>query len=135
VRRFYLDRQTDVSGTSGTGAVVEGVQFSDGTCVVHWLTSLSSFSWYKNVDDVLAIHGHGGATNLHWIDGWSWVPPAPMRKVVVQTHGDPSDPADCGRPVSAEPSSAIERRADFTCPVHGQLTGGKLWQSLLDQAV
>ena len=30
MRRFYFDRQTDVSGTSGTGAVVEGVQFGDG---------------------------------------------------------------------------------------------------------
>lgn len=83
MRRFFLDRQTDVSGTSGTGAVVEGVQFTDGTCVVHWLTFLSSFSWYKSVDDVVAIHGHGGQTNLHWIDPAPWVapeyepPPAP----------------------------------------------------------
>lgn len=68
MRRFYLDRQTDVSGTSGTGAVVEGVQLSNGQCVVRWLTYLSSLSVYACIEDVVAIHGHDGSTNLHWVD-------------------------------------------------------------------
>ena len=70
MRRFYLDRQTDVSGTSGTGAVVEGVRFSDGSVVIHWLTALSSITFYRDIDDCLAIHGHDGATNLIWVDDW-----------------------------------------------------------------
>jgi hypothetical protein len=68
MRRFYFDRQTDVSGASGTGAVVEGVMFSDGSVVIHWLTALSSIAIYQSIDDAIAIHGHGGATNLMWVD-------------------------------------------------------------------
>lgn len=76
MRRFYLDRQTDVSGTSGTGAVVEGVQLSNGQCVVRWLTYLSSLSIYASIDDVVAIHGHNGSTNLHWYDDVPSSPPS-----------------------------------------------------------
>lgn len=75
MRRFYLDRQTDVSGTSGTGAVVEGVQLSNGQCVVRWLTYLSSLSVYQSIEDVVAIHGHNGSTSLHWYDEQPSRPP------------------------------------------------------------
>lgn len=68
MRRFYFDRQTDVSGTSGTGAVVEGVEFSDGSVAVHWMTVLSSWSLYKSIEECVAIHGHNGSTNLMWVD-------------------------------------------------------------------
>lgn len=69
MRRFYLDRQTDVSGTSGTGAVVEGVELSDGQCVVRWRTQPhSSICIYKSIEAVVYIHGHDGSTNLHWVD-------------------------------------------------------------------
>ena len=68
MRRFYFDRQTDVSGTSGTGAVVEGVQFRDGSVAVHWLTALSSWSLYRSIEECVAIHGHNGATCLVWVD-------------------------------------------------------------------
>jgi hypothetical protein len=75
MRRFYFDRQTDVSGTSGTGAVVEGVQFSDGQCVVRWLTFLSSVAIYKNIENCVTIHGHDGSTDLHWVDDEPSAPP------------------------------------------------------------
>jgi len=78
MRRFYFDRQTDVSGTSGTGAVVEGVQFSDGSVVVHWLTALSSISVYKSIEECIFIHGHDGSTNLHWFDETASEPHAPI---------------------------------------------------------
>ena len=69
MRRFYFDRQTDVSGTSGTGAVVEGVEFSDGQVVLRWRTSPhSSVSIYKSIEAAVYIHGHDGATNLVWVD-------------------------------------------------------------------
>lgn len=69
MRRFYFDRQTDVSGLSGTGAVVEGVQFSNGQVVIHWLTSLrSSMTIYESIEMAIAIHGHGGSTDLRWYD-------------------------------------------------------------------
>lgn len=68
VRRFKLIRQTDITGISGTGAVVEGVMFSDGTCAIRWLTKVSSVAFYKSIEDVITIHGHEGATNVEWID-------------------------------------------------------------------
>lgn len=39
-RRFVLDRAFDGTGTSGTGIVAEGVQFSNGQVVIHWLSQL-----------------------------------------------------------------------------------------------
>ena len=68
-RRFELVRDVDVSGISGTGVVAEGVEFSDGTVVIRWITGdhRSTVVW-PNIGDVEAIHGHGGATRVHWID-------------------------------------------------------------------
>lgn len=75
MKRLYFDRQTDVSGTSGTGAIVEGVQFSDGRVVIRWLTYLSSLAIYNSIEEAVAIHGHDGSTDLHWVDEEPSEPP------------------------------------------------------------
>jgi hypothetical protein len=62
MKLFYLQRNEDASGVSGTGRVAEGVQFSDGTCVMRWLTYVSSIGHYANMDDLVFIHGHEGRT-------------------------------------------------------------------------
>lgn len=67
-RRFVLERSVDLTGVSGTGTVVEGVQFSNGRCVILWLGAMSSMTMHDNIENVVAIHGHNGATELHWID-------------------------------------------------------------------
>jgi hypothetical protein len=64
VRKFYLERTEDVSGTSGTGRVAEGVVFSNGWCALHWLTEHTSVAVYQSVDDLEAVHGHDGATKV-----------------------------------------------------------------------
>ena len=64
--RFHLHRQEDESGVSGTGVVAEGVRFSDGRCVLRWLTRVSSIAIYNSIEDVEAIHGHGGKTIIQW---------------------------------------------------------------------
>ena len=61
-RLFTLVRTEDISGTSGTGVVAEGVEFSDGTCVLHWLSQLHSIEICANMHVVAAIHGHEGRT-------------------------------------------------------------------------
>lgn len=38
MRTFAIERQHDESGVSGTGIVLEGVVFSSGQTIVHWLT-------------------------------------------------------------------------------------------------
>jgi hypothetical protein len=68
MRRFVLDRTVDVSGISGTGIVAEGVRFSDGRCVIRWVVGLQSTAIYDCMEDLLAIHGHNGSTQLSWVD-------------------------------------------------------------------
>lgn len=73
-RRFVLVRQEDVSGTSGTGIVAEGVEFSNGSVVIHWLSQLESIEVCANMHVVEAIHGHGGRTTVEWAD-LKWTEP------------------------------------------------------------
>ena len=75
MRRFYFVRQTDVSGTSGTGAVCEAVLLSDGRVILRWLTYLSSIAIYNSLEDAIAIHGHDGQTDVIWVDEEPSTPP------------------------------------------------------------
>ena len=61
---FHLVRDEDVSGVFGTGPVVEGVIFENGQVVIHWITVTPSIGIYKNVEDLMTIHGHDGKTRL-----------------------------------------------------------------------
>lgn len=70
-KRFVLQRNKDISGLSGTGVVAEGVQFSDGRVAVRWRPSKhgsgNTASW-DSVEELIAIHGHEGATVIRWVD-------------------------------------------------------------------
>lgn len=68
LRTFHFERTEDVNGVSGVGRVAEGIEFSDGTIVVHWLSHTPSTNIYHNAKQVEAIHGHGGRTRLVWHD-------------------------------------------------------------------
>lgn len=68
MRRFHLERVEDASGVSGEGRVAEGVEFSDGVCVINWLTHTSCTGIYRNVKQLELIHGHGGKTIVVWHD-------------------------------------------------------------------
>lgn len=61
-KRFVLMRTQDVSGTSGTGRVADGVEFNDGTAVLRWNTEKASTAIYASVEELGDIHGHNGAT-------------------------------------------------------------------------
>ena len=58
MRRFTMRREFDVSGVSGTGIVLEGVHFSTGVVVIHWLTPppRGSISVFDDLEQFLAIH-------------------------------------------------------------------------------
>jgi len=58
MRRFVMHREFDSSGVSGTGLVLEGVLFSTGVVVVHWLTPppRGSISVFDSLDQFLSIH-------------------------------------------------------------------------------
>lgn len=68
MRRFQLRRSEDVSGVSGTGVVVQGVQFDDGACAIRWVNGCTGTTHHDSVENVLAIHGHSGRTVLEWLD-------------------------------------------------------------------
>ncbi|WP_326804916.1 hypothetical protein OIE49_29465 [Streptomyces sp. NBC_01788] len=71
---FRLVRDHDVSGISGEGVVAEGVQFSDGWVVTHWLDQPPMHEpktdvWHhKGTHPITKIHGHNGATRIAWAD-------------------------------------------------------------------
>lgn len=67
-RRLHLVRTEDETGVSGTGVIVEGIEFSDGTVALRWLTTHTSTAVYASIADVETIHGHGGKTRVQWID-------------------------------------------------------------------
>jgi hypothetical protein len=76
-RRFVLARHEDPTGVSGTGIVADGVVWPDQTATIHWRGEHASYvHWPRGIASVEAIHGHGGATTIRWIDAVSNPPPA-----------------------------------------------------------
>lgn len=67
-RRFVLERDLDETGISGTGRVVEGVQFSDGHCAYRWCTGSVTGQYADSIEIIRAVHGHGGKTRVVWLD-------------------------------------------------------------------
>lgn len=61
---FYLERDVDASGVSGTGRVAQGFVFKDGTCALRWLTEHRSTAVYASLAELEAIHGHNGSTRI-----------------------------------------------------------------------
>ena len=60
-RTFYLQRNEDWNGISGTGIVAVGFEFQD-IAVLQWRGREGSTFWYGNVAVVERVHGHGGRT-------------------------------------------------------------------------
>jgi hypothetical protein len=68
MKRFQFVRNEDVSGVSGVGVVFEGIQFTDGTVVIRWLSKLRTTAVYASIEELEAIHGHEGKGHVEWID-------------------------------------------------------------------
>lgn len=68
IRRFYLDRKEDPTGTSGTGRIAEGCVFSNGWVAMTWLTAVTSVAFYPSIENIEHIHGHNGATVIVFED-------------------------------------------------------------------
>ena len=67
MRMFELVRLEDENGVSGTGIVAQGVEFSDGSCALRWLSNVTSTAIYGRLADLIAIHGHGNTTRVRFI--------------------------------------------------------------------
>lgn len=68
---FYLQRNEDATGVSGTGRVAEGVEFSDGTVALKWTSEWPTSVVFheRGIESVEVIHGHGGRTTIVFMDG------------------------------------------------------------------
>ena len=66
MRKFILHRIVDVTGVSGTGAIAEGVEWSDRSVVVRWFGATPSTIVYKSAADMEQVHGHKGRTKVIW---------------------------------------------------------------------
>lgn len=67
-RRFYLLRNVDVHGKSGTGRVADGIQFGDGRIAFRWRTETATTTLADSAADLDRIHGHGGKSAIIWVD-------------------------------------------------------------------
>jgi len=76
--RFELVRHEDETGVSGTGVVGVGVEFPDGTAAFMWTNDSnpdgpdtnenSVYVYPGGMHDVREVHGHGGKTEVKYID-------------------------------------------------------------------
>lgn len=66
--RFYLQRDDDETGVSGTGRVADGTLWPDGSTSLRWRGEHRSFVNWEKFVSVLAIHGHDGKTRVMWLD-------------------------------------------------------------------
>ena len=67
-RRFHLQRDTDITGVSGTGRVADGILWPDGTVSIRWTGSMPSTVFWHSIANALHVHGHGGHTTIVWDD-------------------------------------------------------------------
>lgn len=69
MRAFRLIRDVDISGVSGTGAVAEGIEFSDGTVAMRWLSDWPTSVVFhtRGIESVKQVHGHNGATRIEFV--------------------------------------------------------------------
>lgn len=64
LQEFYLLRKKDLSGLSGTGIVARGIELQSGRAVLEWLGKYKTITVFDNIQQIIDIHGHEGATEL-----------------------------------------------------------------------
>ena len=67
-KAFHLLRKEDATGISGTGIVAVGVQLPTGRAVLEWLGSINSITIHQDMEQLAAVHCHGGLTEVIWED-------------------------------------------------------------------
>ena len=67
-KRFWLMRDEDISGISGTGRVAEGIEWTNGMVTVSWLGTYHSIETVMNIHTIEALHSHNGKTRVVWED-------------------------------------------------------------------
>lgn len=73
---------------SGTGVIAEGVLFSDGRCITHWLGTRPKTETWDNlgIDDLMYIVTHAGTADTRLV--WDTPLPAPRAPELSQSEWD-----------------------------------------------
>ena len=74
IRTFTVCRQSDETGVSGEGVVIEGVLLATGQCIVHWLypPPRGGIAIFDSMNDFVTVHINphpGNKTILTYQDG------------------------------------------------------------------
>jgi hypothetical protein len=93
-RTFELVRYRDLSGVSGTGVVAEGCVFTDGSVALRWRGNNPATAVWPDIDSVLAVHGHQGATEVRWLESQNQTQNRTPTRAQTQAQPAPED----GRP-------------------------------------
>mgnify|MGYP001561308698 FL=1 len=64
---FYLKRDKDISGVSGTGNVADGVEFANGMCALSFHSEYPHCNVYASMRVLEEVHGHEGATKVIFV--------------------------------------------------------------------
>ena len=58
IRSFTVCRQSDETGISGEGVVIEGVVLASGHCIIHWLfpPPRGGIAIFDSLEDFLKVH-------------------------------------------------------------------------------
>lgn len=66
MKTFYLRRYDE--DLDDSPIITEGVKFSDGRCVMTWLTGVNSIVIYNNMDEIRDVHvrNHNSYTAIIW---------------------------------------------------------------------
>jgi hypothetical protein len=101
MKTFYMTREADESGVSGTGKVLEGVVFQDGQTVIRWCVDgkPNSTAIYPTFEDFEFIHVTSHPTNgtkFFWNDKNSWIKQVSKeidekRKYCPSCHNNPEE--------------------------------------------
>ncbi len=68
MRRFVLNRSQDVTGISGTGVILNGVEhIPGGLCSVYW-PKYGTTGQYPSMKVLEAIHCYNGNAVVEWLD-------------------------------------------------------------------
>ena len=74
IETFTVCRQSDETGISGTGVIIEGVEYATGQVVLHWRTPFprGSIAIFESIEDFKRVHVNPHPTNktiITWSDG------------------------------------------------------------------
>lgn len=69
MKTFHIVRHADESGVSGTGTVLQGVEFDSGLVIIQWLVPPFGLGLYMSFKDFQKVHidSHpSNETDIHW---------------------------------------------------------------------